>query len=123
MCDALYCFILYKVGNVLYKTGFVYHVGKLGCDNAETAVVKLLNLRLCTDLKVPLTRRICSPDACHAHNNTCGRKIRTLDMLHKVSKRCFGVVYNLNNCVDDLAEVVRRNICRHTDGNTVASVD
>ena len=53
-----------------------------------------------------------------AVNGCLCREVRTLDEIHKVAYRAVGIVEKIYGTVDYLAEVVRRNIGRHTYGNT-----
>ena len=62
-------------------------------------------------------------DARAADDDAAGREIRALDILHQVGKRCLRIIQQADAGVNHLAEVVRRDVCRHTDRNTGGAVD
>ena len=62
-------------------------------------------------------------DAAPAHNKPAGREVRPLDILHQLIELYHRVVDNRDNSVDNLAQVVRGDIRRHTDGDTRRAVD
>ena len=51
------------------------------------------------------------------------REVGALDVLHQPGQVDFGVVHQGDHAVDDLAQVVGRDVRRHADGNTLAAVD
>ena len=56
-------------------------------------------------------------DAASAHDDAAGRKVRAGDMLHQVVYVCVRVFKHAHAGVDDLREIVRRDIRRHADGD------
>ena len=58
-----------------------------------------------------------------AAKNAAGRKIRSAHDLDNAFEFGLGMADKLDGRVDDLAQVVRRNICRHADRNAVRAVD
>src|SRR5690606_11380769 len=62
-------------------------------------------------------------DAAHAVDDAGGRKVRTGDVFHQGTDVEAGVVDQRHAGVDDLGEVVRRNIGRHADGDAGRAVD
>ena len=62
-------------------------------------------------------------DAGTAEDARPGREVGTLDELHEVVGCRLGVVDQVEDRVDDLAEVVRRDVRRHADGDALAAVD
>ena len=60
--------------------------------------------------------------AVHTIDSAACREIGTLDVVHKLRHRALRIVHAENRRVNYLAEVVRRNVCRHTDGNSDSTV-
>ena len=82
----------------------------------------LLYFCLCTDYNFSSACVIRTSYTASAHNCCTCRKIRSLNMLHKLLNSYVGII-NLRNCtVKHLRQVMRRYICSHTYCNTAASV-
>ena len=62
-------------------------------------------------------------DAAAADDDALGREVRTRDVLHKIAERGVRILEHAHAGVDDLGEVVRRDIRRHADGDARAAVD
>ena len=75
--------VLDKVGNRLNESLFVNLIGKLGHDNAHSAVFVFLDFRSCPDSDFPSARCVSGTDSGATHNNTGGRKVRSFDVLHE----------------------------------------
>ncbi len=54
-------------------------------------------------------------------DEAAGREVRSLHQLQNLVERGVRMVHQLNGGVDDLAQIVRRNIGRHADGDAVWS--
>ena len=93
-------------------------IRKLGNDNLESAVLALYNFRLCTDGDFALTGCVSGTDSASAHNDSACREVGTGNALHKLGNLCVGIVNKHTDCVNCFAEVVRRNVRSHTNGNT-----
>jgi len=61
-------------------------------------------------------------DAVVSHDDAAGREVRTGDLGHEVFDGGLRVVDKQRRGVDHFAEVVRRNVCRHTDRDTRRAV-
>ena len=62
-------------------------------------------------------------DASDAADRATGGKIRPLHVLHQAVARDVGVVDLRADAVDHFAEIVRRHVRRHADGDAGAAVD
>ncbi len=62
-------------------------------------------------------------DAAAADDQAPGREIRALDDLAQLVDRYLGVLEMREARVDDLAEIVRRDVRRHADGDAAGAVD
>ncbi len=61
-------------------------------------------------------------DALQAHDQRAGREIGALDVLHQALGRDLGIVDQRDRAGDDLAQVVRRDVRRHADGDAGRAV-
>ena len=82
----------------------------------------VLNLCPCTDVDLALTGLVCLTDTAGAVDDCRGGEIGSLYVLHKLVNRAFGVLHSVNRAVNNLAEVVRGDVGRHTDRNTDRAV-
>ena len=57
------------------------------------------------------------------HDGAAGREIRAFHELHQPIERDVGIVNLRADAIDDFAQVMRRNVGRHADGDTGAAVD
>lgn len=62
-------------------------------------------------------------DARAAQNDAARREVRALDGAHQFIRRHVGIVDEQLQAVHDLAQVVRRNVRRHADGDACRPVD
>ena len=116
-------FVFDQVGNSLNNTGFVDHVGNFGDDNRLPSFCVFLNIRFCTQGQFAAASRICAADSASAHDNTAGREVRAFNIVHQLVQTDVRVVDNRVNCVTDLAQVMGRDIGRHTNCDTGRTVD
>ena len=105
--------------NRLAKQALVYTVRNFGKDN--TTVI-LFDGRASANHNMTLTGFVCLTNAVDTVNSRIGREVGTLDVFHQFFHRALGVIHTVNRCVDDLTEVVRGNIGRHTNRNTHRTV-
>ncbi|CAB4994190.1 unannotated protein [freshwater metagenome] len=57
-----------------------------------------------------------------AHNLRARRKVGALHKLHQVIRSCLGIINQVQCCIDDLTEIVRRNIRCHSHCNALAAI-
>ena len=116
--DALF---IRQFHNGLDQILLIDHIGDLGDDDA-VAVALLLDLGAGADGDTAAAGGIGGTDARTAHYHTAGGEIGALDVLHQVDKLRLGVVDEHTDAVDDLAQVVGRDIGGHTDRDTAGAV-
>ena len=114
---SLYFFPSYKLGNLFYQPCLIYLIRNLRDYDIFSASVFLLNLRLCPDLNNAPACGVCINDSLHSMNQTACRKIRPLYSIHQVLDSHFGIIKEHNKPVYYLAEIMRRYIGCHPDGN------
>ena len=121
--DTLEAFILDKIRDILDQARLVHAVGDLGDDDLESAVLRLNDLGLSADNDLAAAGRIRGADARPTHDQTACREIGSRHTLHQIGDLGVGIVDQQTHCVDGLAEVVGRDVGRHTDRDTVTAVD
>ena len=92
-------------------------------DDDLLAAWPLDDLGLGAELDGPATCAIGVEDPGAAHDLATRREVRTLHELHEVLDRRLRVVDQVHRRVDDLAEVVGRDVGRHADCDPLAAVD
>ena len=98
-------------------------IRKFGDDDLEAAVVVLLDARLGAHLHRAATGLIRVDDPGATEDVRPGREVGTGDVLHQVLDGGVGMVDEVDDGVDGLAEVVRRDVRRHAHGDALAAVD
>ena len=120
---ALDALILDEIRHALYELRLVDAVGYLG-DNYLVAVALCLDyLGAGADYNFAAACAVGGAYARSAHDYSAGREIGARQMSHKLLERRVGVIYQAVHGGYDLAQIVRRNICRHTDRYTDGAVD
>ena len=118
--DTLDTLFLDKICHTLNKHRLVHSIRNF---RDEDSVMLLIDLRLGAHHDTTLTSGVRFDDALRAVNGRVGREVRALDILHDVGNACIGILHIINGTVDDLAEIVRGNIGRHTYRDTDRAVD
>ena len=121
--DAVHALVLDEVRHRLDQARLVDHVRDLGDHDLAFAVRQIDDLGLGAHLDLAAAGRIGGADAAAAHDHTAGRKVRPLDELAYLVELRLGVVDHIADAVDDLGQVVRRDIGRHADRDARRAVD
>ena len=119
-CDSLNLLFLNKISHTLYKHRLVNHIGYLGEDDPS---VLILNNSSCSYINLASSGLVCFSDTARAVNYGSGGKVGTLDKHHKVADRAFGIVNSVNDTVNNLGEIMGRNVSCHTNRNTNRAID
>ena len=121
--DAFHAFFLNQIGNFFDELGLVDHIRQFRHDDLGLAAFAFNDFHLGTDLDAAAARGIGFADAGLAENDATGREIRTFDFCHEFRKLNIGIIDIRGDSVDDLTQIVRRNIGGHPDGNPLRTVD
>ena len=126
--DAVDFLISDKLRNLFNQTRLIYHVRKLRHNNTVLAVLHRLNARHRAYSDFSASGPVCLVDSGSSENRTSGWKIRSLDDRQKfldISSAVFQhlIINDLYHTVNDLAQIVRRNIGRHSYSDTCRTVD
>ena len=120
--NALDLLFVDKVGDLLDHLRLVDHIGNFGDDDALAAAGRMLDLRAGThDHTAPACQQR-FPNPFVAVNNSSGREIGALDVLEQLLTCYLRIVHESTAGIDHLAQIVRRHIGRHTDGDTARAV-
>ena len=120
--DAVDALVFDQICHGLDQTRLVDHVRDLGNDDLALAVRQIYNLGLCANLDLAAAGCIGGANAAAAHDNAAGREVRSLDELADLVHLRLGMVDDIAGAVDDLREVMRRDVGRHADRDTGRAV-
>ncbi len=137
VADALDLAIAHQVGDALDQRSLVGLVGQLGDDDARAPAADLLEVRLGLDDQPRLAHRIALGDGVGvilalaflavAIEDAAGGEVRPLDKVHQLFAGdvvdFVEAVDHKDQRIDDLAQVVRRDVGRHADGDAAGAVD
>src|SRR5215471_15200002 len=113
-----------ELGNPLDQLGLVDLVGDFGDDDGfPLAARRLLDDRTCTHLHATAARFVGVPNSVGAVNEARGGEVGAWKPLHQLAERGVGVSHQLDRRVDDLPEVVGRNVRRHSHGDAGRTID
>ena len=113
--DALNPLILDEICHGFDQTGLVYHVRDFRNNDLALAVRQVYDLGLSADFDLAAAGRVGGADAAAAHDNAAGREVRSLDELADLVHLRLGMIDDIAGAVDDLREVVRRDVGCHAD--------
>ena len=121
--DALQPLVLDLLGDVLHQGLLVDLVGQLVDDDADAVVAEFLEFRVAADGDAAPAGGIGGADAAAAQDDALRGEIRALDVLHEVGQGGLRVVQDADAGVDDLPQVVGRDVGGHADGDARRAVD
>ena len=107
-----------QFGYFFQQIGLVYQEGYFADHNDLATILECFNIRPGPDINQSSPCPISLLNPTHAINDPSGGKIGGFDILHKFGDRNLGII---NQCLEptgDFAQIVRRNLGGHTDGNT-----
>ena len=121
--DALDALVLDQIGHILDEPGLVDHIRDLRDDDLGAAVLGLFDGSAAPQGDLAAAGGVGGADAAAAHDDACSGEVRAFDVLHQAGQVDVGVVDIGHAAVDDLAEVVGRDIGSHADGDALTAVD
>ena len=113
----------HELGDLLREAGLVHLVRELGHDDALPPVGPLLDGADRANLDRATPGLVRFPEAFGAHHDGARREVGALDELHQVLRLRLGVVDEVHDGVDHLAEVVRRDVRRHPHRDPARAID
>src|SRR5215211_1850089 len=121
--DVLELAVLDQLGDLLQQIALVDLVGDLRDDYLDPVALDLLCMSLGLHPHGPAPGRDGVADTAQSDDNTTRREVWPLDVFGDLLVIEIRVVDQGHRSVYDLAEVVRRDLGRHADGDAVGAVD
>ena len=122
IADALNFLFMHQIRNLLDEDGLVDLVGDFRRDDTRAAVAHLLDIGAGAHGNPAVAGHVGLPDPAVTHDQSGCREIRPLDILHEVFHRAVRIVDHADDAVDNLLQVMRRNVRGHPDGDTARAV-
>ena len=119
--NALDPLILCQIGNGLHQTGLVHHVRNFRHDDRLPSA-NLFEMSLSAERQLALTGGIRRTDTAFAHENAAGGEVRSLHTGHQFVHGAVRIFHQHVNAVNDLAQIMGRDIGCHTDCDTHRAV-
>ena len=114
--------VVHQLGNVFDQVRLVDLVGNFGDDDGVFVLGDVLDGSLGAHHEATAAGAIRLRDAAAAVNEAAGRKVRSLHELQHVGQRGVGIVHQRDAGVDDLGEIVRRNVGGHAYRDAVRAI-
>ena len=120
--DAFDFFVTGQLTDVLNQAAFDNLIGKLSDDNRGLAIFHWLEVRLGLHRHRTTPGFVCRNDSSRTVDHAGCREVRPLDKLHQIRNGSVRIVNQVRDGITDLTQVMRRHICRHTDGNATRAI-
>ena len=123
--NTLKLLLFYQFGDLLDQTRLVELVGQFGNHDllATANLVDIFDMAASTDVNATAPGTVGLNDARTTIDDTGGREVRPRNELHQLVDADIGIADHRQTAVDHFGQVVRRDIGRHTDGDTTGTVD
>ena len=122
VADALDALFLHQIRDVLDQAGLVDHVGDLGDDDLEPAVLLLLDLGAAAQGDLAAAGGVGGTDAAAAHDDAAGGEVGALDVLHQAGQVDVRIVDQGHRALDHLGQVMGRDVGGHAHGDAGGTV-
>ena len=120
--DALEALLVDLIGHILDEHALVDLIGDLRNDDALTVLSEFLQLGAGAHGHAAAAGGIGGADTGTSEDEAARREIRAGEVLHEVGERGLGIIEDAQTGVDDLREVVGRDIRGHADGDAARAV-
>ena len=121
--DAFDLLVAHQFADALDQMRLVHLIGNFGNDDRLALAAQGLELDLAAHHDRAAAEMVGGADALAAENDAAGREIRARNDADQVVDRQRRIVDQRHAGVDHLAEIVRRDIGRHADGDAAGAVD
>ena len=111
--------VVHQVGDALDELHLVYLVGNLGDHDGLPAAGDVLDGALGAHQEAAAAGAIGLGNAAAPVDEAAGREVRPLHVLQHLGQAGMRIVHQLDGRVDDLGQVVRRDVGRHADRDAV----
>src|SRR6185503_1587149 len=117
--------VVHEAGDLLDQpavAALLHHEGQLGNDDRLLATTQRLDVRAAAHHDPAAARLVGVLDPLATDDVAAGREVRALDVLHQPGHVDVGVFDVGDHRVDRLAQVVRRDVGGHADGDAGGAV-
>ena len=114
--------VAHELAELLQQALAVHHVGDFLHDDGAAAVLLLLHLAAGAHGERAAARLVGVDDALLAHDDAARGEVGARQGLHELLGGDVGVVEHEARGVDGLAQVVRRDVCGHANGDALRAV-
>ena len=121
--DALDLLLAHQFADALHHGGLVHLVGNFRDDDGFAILADGVDRDLAAHHDRAAAEMIGRADALAAEDDAAGREIRSRHDVDEVVDAERGIVDQRHAGVDDFAEIVRRDVGRHADGDAAGAVD
>ncbi len=121
--NAFDLFLVHQAGRGFDQPGLVHLVGDFGDDDGLAILAEFFGRGLGAQLERAAALGEVIENALAAENESAGGEIRTLHQIHDLAQVRVGLLHQQNGGVDDLGEIVRRDVGGHADRDAGRSVD
>ena len=115
--------ILYTLGNTFQHTFRADHERQFRYDNCLLTSGYVFNMRHRTRGQRATTGLVGLANALTSHNHATARPIRTWNIAHKLFQRGVRMMHQMFGCGNHFAQIVRRHICGHANGDAGTAID
>ena len=116
-------FFVHQRRDALDQRGAVHVVRNFGDDDLLAVALEFFDAGLAAHFHAAASGLEILSDARQTADGAAGRKIRPLHVLHQPIDRDLRIVDLGTDAIDDFAQIVRRHICCHADGDAGAAID
>ncbi len=120
--DALDPLVAHHLGDPLVQARLVLLIGDFGDDDRFAAAAALFDPGLGPHDQRAAAELVAGADAVAAEDDAAGREVRPRHVFHDLRHGELGIVDQRAARVDQFAEIVRRDVGRHADGDAAGAV-
>ncbi len=122
VADVVDDLIVGEFGDTLDHARLVHLVGNFGDHDGLPPAADVFDSGLSTHHETAAPSLVGVDDAALAVNEAAGGEIRSLHELHHFRQASLGIVHQSDGGVDDLSQIVRRDVGRHAHSDTVRAI-
>ena len=127
VCNSVDFFVTDKLCDLFYQAGLIYQIRKFCNNNAGLSIRKSFNICHCADTDFAAACAISLLNSSCSENRCSSRKIRSFYNFKNLLNTCITLLLNdiindLYHSLNNLPEIMGRNIRCHTYGNSRGTV-
>ncbi len=121
--NAVQALVLDLLGNVLDELALVDLIGQLRNDDPHPVLAEFLEFRSGPHHHLAAAGGVGGADAAAAHDDAAGGEVRAGDVLHQIRQGGLRVIQHTDAGINDLRQIVGRDVCGHAHGDAGGAVD